>query len=300
MGTPVVGSQVGKLAIDDAGTAAASFTTAYEFTSESLAARRTFLDLSGFRGSLSHPKERCRVGTYTVGGAISMNPTPTELDGWLKRIMGTAKSGSTFALADVGPMEFAALIDRGSKVLLYDGCKTAKATFSSQAGGPLTLTVDIVGATETIGNSGTFPSITPELADPYVHMDTVLTLGGTAYAAKQVDITVEYQLETDRFLNSLYVTALPCADRKVTVRVMLPWTTDEVALYNQALAGGTGSVVYTNGGTSVTFSFANLKAMEQTTPTLGSTRGELTYDLTLTAYTSSTTKELIVTTDVSE
>ena len=300
MGTPVVGSVSGKMAFAAAGTAAASFTVAVEFLSENVSAKRTFLDLSGMRGNLSHPKERCRVGTYTVSGTITMNPTPTELDTILPYIGGTNEATDVYALAAAGPMEFALLIDRGSKVFLYDYCKVQRATFSSSQGGPVQLSLDIVGRTETIGNSGTFPSIVPELADPYTHMDSVLTLASTQYQVKQIDIGIEYTLEVDRFLNSTSVTALPCNDRKVTCQVMVPFTSDEVALYNQALAGGTGSVVYTNGGTSLTFDFANLKAMEQTTPTFGSSRGELFHNLSLTAFSSSTTKELIITSDASE
>lgn len=300
MGTPVVGSVSGKLSFADAGTAAASFATAYEFVSESLAAKRTFLDLSGFRGNLSHPKERCRVGTYTVDGSISLQPTPTELNYLLERIGGTAESTDSFVLGAAGPLEFATLIDRGTKVFLYDGCKIAKATFSSAAGGPLTLGLDIVGKTETVGNSGTFPSITPELADPYVHMDSVLTIGGTTYQPRQVDVVIEYTLETDRFLNSTTRTAIPCVDRKITMVVQVPYTTDEASLYNAALAGGTGSVVYTNGNTSLTFTFANIKQMEQDTPTFGNARGEVFMNLTFTAFSSGTDKELVITSDSSE
>jgi hypothetical protein len=51
--------------------------TAIEFNSESIRKSATILETGGIRGTRSHPKERTRSGTYTVGGSMSCNPGPT-------------------------------------------------------------------------------------------------------------------------------------------------------------------------------------------------------------------------------
>jgi len=286
-----------KLGMGAAGTAIGSVTEAYEFMSESLKANKTFLDLSGIRGTRSHPKERCRVGTYSVTGPISFQPTPEEMANLLPRILGAAPSGTTFAVAEDLP-EFDVFIDRITKVFTYAGCKCISANFKGSSGSPLTLDMNIVGKTETISNAGTAigSSLVPGLTAPYVFMDGVLTLSGDTREFKDFDLMIDNVADTSRFMNSLTLTDIPILDRKVTLTVTVPYTTDNADLYDQALAGAAGTLVFTNGNYSTTFTFANLKATSQATPTVNA-KQELMLGLNLTAYMSSTTKEIVVTHD---
>ena len=74
-----------------------------------------------------------------------------------------------------------------------------------------------------------------------------------------------------------------------------PFTSDEVDLYNQALAGAAASLVFTNGGYSTTFSFAALQFPDRSPVVPGKT--EIPLELHGTARKSGSTSELVVTHD---
>jgi hypothetical protein len=286
---------LGKLAIAATGTSLASFTQCIEFISETMGSARTQLDLSGIRGTRSHPKERFRDGTYTVGGTLVLQPNPEEMAILLPYCLGAEASGTTFALAEDLP-EFDVAIDKQSKVCTYIGCKVVQMNLKGSAGGPMTMELQIVGKTETVTNAGTFPSIVPNLTAPYVLYDGVFTVLSAARGIADIDISVQNVADTGRFLNSQTVTAIPILDRIVMVKATVPYETGNVDLQNQALAGNSATFVLTNGAYSSTWSFANLKAVTQATPVIDAKK-ELMLQLNYQAVTSSTTKELIVTHD---
>lgn len=276
-----------------AGTAIGSYTEAHEFVSEGLRKSLTILDTSGIRGTRSHPKERTRDGTYTVGGQIRMHATPAMLDLLLPRILGANESTDVFALAETLP-EFDVLIDRVAKRFVYGSCKVSRATFRCQAGGLLELDLDIVGKTETVSATA-FPTITAPTDAPYVFADAVCTLLSSARIVTQWELTIDNAIDA-RFSNSQTATSLNTTDRIVTCNLTVPYTSVEVDLYGiNTGSAAAATFVFTNGGYSTSFAIANLQIPDNS-PTVES-RGEILLQLSGVAKKSSTTNELIVTHD---
>jgi len=268
----------------------------YPFVSEGLARADTLLDTNGIRGTRSHASERVRSGVYTVGGTILLHPSPADLDLWLPRILGAAESTDTFDLAETLP-EFGVLIDRVAKTFEYTDCKVNRATFRSSVDGNglLQLELDIVGKTEVEDTS--FPTLTLGTADndaPYAHHDSVVTLAGGAVDARSIEIVIDNLLEAS-FNNSRTATSITPQDRIVTVRTVHPFNSDVTGLYGTAAAGIDGSVVYTNGNMSTTFTFGQLQFPNESP--LVSGKNSIPYTLNMTARKGGLTNELVVTHD---
>jgi hypothetical protein len=289
MGTPAVGYQ-GKLGIS----ASNPVDAAFEFTSESLRKTGANIEHDGIAGTRSHRSERIRANNYTVGGQIAMQPCPEELAALLPCILGAVASGTTFALAETIPERYIT-IDRGTKVFTYDGCKVARATFSASEGSPLTLELDIVGKTETVANSGTFPAITVTNAPPFMFYDGVSSIASTAYAFKSFRLTIDNNLMV-AYNNSQSASHIVAADRMVSLEVTTPYSSDETALLDAAVAGLATTFTFTNGGYSCAFALAKWQ-FPTLTPTINSKTGETVLQLSGAARMLSTTRELIVTLD---
>lgn len=302
MGTPSVMSQ-GTIAVDDSDTAtigdfdANSFR--YEVESESLAMRQTHVNAHGIRATRSRVSTRSRIGTETISGNIVMCPTPVELDQWLPRILGTAENADVFALAETVPA-WSVLVDRIAKRFIYKGCYVDKAVFSWSAGQMLKMTISAEGKSETVSATsvpGTVPAIDGGAC--YASGDCTFALSADASATEvsEIEITIDNMLAKDRFMNSVTRASLPALDRLVTVRMLVPYTADEVDLYDQLVGGAAGTVTFTNGNTSCLFTFGNLKVPAES-PTMTSRNGEIMLNLNMEAfYVVGGARELVVTND---
>lgn len=300
MGTPSTGVEA-TIAVDDSDTATIgdfdSNSFSYEVNSENLRMVQNHVNSAGIRGSRSRVKERVRIAQEQITGSIVMNPTPIELDEWLPRILGAAESTDTFALAETVPA-FSVLIDRVANRFIYKGCYVNRATFRGSQGGLIEMSLDLEGKTETVSGTavpGTVPAI--DNGAPYVFSDLTFSLGVDASAAevRDFEIVIDNVLDTQRYMNSVTRSQLPSTDRIITCRMTVPYTADEADLYDQAVAGGTGSLTLTNGGVSTVFTFGNLKAPTES-PVIQS-KGEILLSLNMTAYKSDSTDELVVTHD---
>ncbi len=282
-----------RMSLAAVGTAIGSYTESIEFVSESLQKRLTILQTAGIRGTRSHPAERTRDGTYTVGGALRFHATPALLDLLLPRILGAPESSDLFALAETLP-EFDVLLDRVAKRFVYGGCKVARAQFLGRAGGLLEIQLDLLGKTEA--NSATaFPAIAPPSDPPYVFQDGTLTLSGTSRKVIEFSLTIDNAV-VPRFTNSQAATDLSPTDRVVTLACRTPYTSDEIDLYGQNVGGaGAASLAFVNGGYSTTFAIPKLQ-FPDTSPTVGG-KGEITLQLNGRARKSGSTAELAVTHD---
>ncbi len=110
-----------------------------------------FIDTAGIRGTLSHTSERVRKGTRMVNGNITLQPNAVELDTLLPWIYGATESADSFVLSD-SVIEKYVGVDRTTKVFVYDGVVVETATFSATEGGPLTLSMSLLGKDETVNN----------------------------------------------------------------------------------------------------------------------------------------------------
>jgi hypothetical protein len=282
-----------RLSMAAAGTAIGSYTEAYEFRSEGLRATREIVESKGIRGTRSEPIERTRDGLIRVAGSIALHATPSMLDLVLPRIMGAAEATDVFAVAETLP-EFDVLIDRVARRFVYGACKVSRATFRASAGGALELDLEINGKTETVSATA-FPSITAPTDPPYIWSDAVCTVEGSARIVTQWELTIDNQLES-RFSNSQNATSIHTQGRVVTVSMTVPYTSDEIDLYGIAASGAGGATfVLTNGGRSLTFTVGALMVADSS-PVVGGP-GEILLQLSGTAKSTGSTKELQITND---
>ena len=236
---------------------------AYEILSESIQKTALILDTGGIRGTRSHSEERTKPGPYEVGGSFVINPSPADLDLWLPRILGANEVADLFDVAEALPA-FGVLKELGAEQFEYTDCKVNTATFRATAGGLLELEINVMGLDEVVGTA--FPAITPGIAtnnDPYAFSEAVITLVAGARTCIDFEITIDNQLKR-RFSNSVTATDLTAGDRIVTCKFKTPYTSSELALYAQATAGSTGSVVFTNGTISTTITLGVIQFPDKT------------------------------------
>lgn len=290
MGTPAEGA-LAKLAID----AALPFDTSsepFEFISESLQMIQTHANTQGVRGTRSRLAPRTRIVTEQISGSLVLNPSVTELDRLWPRILGGATSVGVTDVADTLP-EFQVMVDRVTKVFTYAGCRVSRATLSGTQGQPLSVTLDIEGETESVGNAGTFPAITIDTDTMFVFSDITLTLDSVAREVTTFSLVIDNVLDTGRYLNSVTRAEIPAQDRQVTLDVTIPYTTDADDLHDLAIAGIDGSLAWADGSTTYTFDFGNLKSAARSPVVSGKT--EILLPLTFDCYKSGSDSEVKVT-----
>lgn len=278
----------------------------YEFLWENVSKHGRIIGGNGIRGTRSKASERTRKGAYYVFGTIAMNISPGEFVTLLPKILGADASGTTFALAEQTPY-FGMLIDRGADVFEYTDCKVNRAILRGRApqmneeGEPelLELQLQIMGKTETTATS--WPGSPPSLStngnvSPFVLSDGVLTMQSATWPFEEFVLVIDNHLEA-RFVNSLTAYTICPRDRTVMLRARVPWGEDNVysTLYGQALAGATGSLAFTNGTVSTTFTFGTLQVPDNS-PVVQGKRG-ISLELDMIARSVTTTKEVSVTND---
>lgn len=212
----------------------------------------TLSEPAGTWGSRSMRSERTRANTRRVTGTLILHPNPVELDQLLPSILGAAESTDIFDVAETLPT-FSVVVDKVTKVFTYATCAISKATFRGSAGGPLELQLDIEGLDSSVGNAGTFPSLTLNVASPhYLFADCAFSLSSTAYKFRSWELTIDNMLDTERYLNSLTRISLQPKGRIVTVKLDGPYG-DNSALFDVAATGIAVTATFTNGNVSVLF-----------------------------------------------
>ena len=269
-----------------------------DFLNENLAVNETFIDRNGLRGTRSRLIEPMRVGLRRIEGQITLQPTAVELSYLLPWILGAAASGTTYALAETVPERYVT-VDRSDgtdgKVFTYDGVKVNRATFRCSQGELLTVVLDLVGKDETVANAGTFPSLTLDTTTaPFTFSDCAISVGGTTYNSRDIEIVVDNRLDTERFFNSNTRTAIVAQDREISVNLNLGYG-DAEAAYNTGIGGVAVTATFTNSAVSCLFSFVKV-LFPRRSPTIPG-KQEIMLPLQGMAKKSSTTNELVVTLD---
>lgn len=295
-------STYGKLALDIIDDAVfGSFdanSTQYEYVSEAIRMSQVHGGGQGIRGTRSRNKDRVRILSEAVSGPFTLEPTPVEMRLLLQVALGSiAGSGPyTISLAETLP-KFGLLIDRVAARFVYDNCRVNKLTISGEQSQPISFTLDIEAETET-EDATAFPGTVPAIdtGQPFIFSDTTYSLSADASAAEVMSftLTIDNVLQTDRFMNSVTRDCIPATDRIITLEMAIPYGADSIDLHDQAIAGAAGTLTLTNGSQSTLFTFENLKSPANTPVT--SRRGdEVLHELTMQAYESTSTKELIIT-----
>ena len=269
--------------------------TRFDFISESLGVDENFIDTNGLRGTRDRSIERVRQGIRHIGGQIRLQPTAVELAALLPWILGANASGTTYAIADTLQSRYVT-VDRVSKVMTYNGCVIDRCTIRGSQGEPLDITLDVCGLDETVGNSGTFPSLSLDTTTgPFVFTDGVFSINSTTVNARSFELVVNNHIDRERFFNSLTAVSLIPMDRHVMLNTQLPYG-DASALYATGAGGVACTLTFTNGGTSLALTMPKV-AFPRKSPTYQAGRAEVMLPLAGNAYKSGSTASLTATLD---
>lgn len=270
----------------------------YSFTADSIQRIDTIVDSEGMQGTRSHASERTRAGTYTVGGSVTIEPSPADLDLWLPRILGGAESTDTFPLAETLPA-FGMLFDRVTSEMQYTDCYVNRAIFRGSGNELVSLEMEIVGTTEVEDTAA--PSVAISTAAnnrPYHFIDS--DNAGTSRLAifGATPRMLDFEIEINNFLeprwgNSETATSITPKDRLVRMAVTVPYDSTNEALYRGTDA--TGSLSLVNAAMSTVFTFAILQVASESPVIPGKTPINLTLEMIARKLT--TTAELVVTND---
>lgn len=279
----------------DATTSFDTESEAYAFISENLR-QSVELDIDpSIRGTRSRAKERSGMSLKRVGGDITFRPSPTELDRLLPRMLGAAESTDTFAVAETLP-EFSVLINKVAYAYQYDGCKVGTARFTGQESQAIQLALSLFGKTRTKVATGSFPAVAIDTDTYYSFFQGVLTLDGDPYLFNQFDLLIDNLVEV-LFENSVTASTVEAADRNVTLSVNVPFNSASSDLQDAIDNAETiaASLVFTNGGQSLTFTMPALMVPDEDPVVSG--KSKIRYPLNFTALSSGSNKEIVVTHD---
>lgn len=255
-----------------------------EYLTLGIKKRTTHAHDEGIRGTRERYFNRSRIVSSVVSGPIAMQPSISEIDWWVSRILGGTTGSGITLVAETLP-SFYAIWDSGDNVHEWSSCKVDKATLSGAQGQPLNLTCDIEALTEAL-NAASFPAITAATDSMFVASDVVLTLGGSAVEVESWNMVIDNMLIKDRFMNSLTRSELPESDRIVSFNCVVPYNTTNVGLYSDAIAGIEGVLAITGNSVTYTWTFGQLLAPKEGPD--GPARSELKLNLNFRAFNDGT------------
>lgn len=246
---------LGRLGISTSGAA----TIRLDYQSESLVNAEEIKDGNGMRGTLSHNVDRTRPSLQRIAGPIKLIPNAAELAAVLPWITGAAGTGSgavSYLLSN-SCITKDVQIDRSggsgltAKVFSYASVGVDTATFTCAQGDALNLDLGCVAKTETPGD--TFPTLSIDFANgPWMLADLVMSIAGTTIAGKDLEISINNNIDKERYFNSNTLTDIIKQDRQIMVKVSLPFG-DHAALYAAGSAGVAVVATFTNGGAILVF-----------------------------------------------
>jgi hypothetical protein len=270
-----------------------------EFVSHNIKETIAIEDDDGMRGTRTRASERVAMGNITIAGSITFQPSPAEWEVLLPYLLGGPASSGTFALADTLPDMFL-MVDHVAKVNTYL-LRVTSGTISGEPGKKIKLMLNVVGKTLTIGNAGTFPGTVPAIdttSRPYMMYDLAsgITIAGVAYSIDKFELQIDNKIEPT-YMQGQTATDLEPTDRIISLGIQTKYTSTETVLHNAARTGTVqgASVGFTNGGVSLTMTFAGLVATAESPQVPG--RQHLRLPLNYHAYGVGTTKEMVLTSD---
>jgi hypothetical protein len=268
-------------------------TQAMEVLSSTLKRVDTHTHSPGLRGTRSRHKNRNRKTRTQVAGAWDMEPTPTEIDWWLEKILGGTAAAGVTDVAEALPAFYAAE-DHVTKVPTFSGLRVAVATLSGASGEAIKLNVEMEGTTEVVGAAASFPSLTLPTDNFFVFSDIVLTLEGTARDVDSFTLKIDNRLLAELWRNSLTREEIPAGDRLVTLSASVPYHASNSDLYDAAIAGAAMTLVISDGTTTYTLASANAK-IPPSGPDSPAKGGEFSLDLQVDLFADDDASELKVT-----
>jgi hypothetical protein len=248
------------------------------FNECSLVGQRTNLMHQGHRGTRQRASCRSRTVTDKCGGNISGNFGVEEIDWFLTRAIGHV--GASPYIPGETILPWYALLDKVAGIYIYNKLRITSLEISGQETQYLNWNVACVGELEEVFGS-TYPATpVPQCGTAFTFADCTLTYGGTAYKMQSFRLLIDNMLDPNQYENSLTPTRFESQDFGVQLSVQTAYRSDTSALYDAALAGAEASLAVTDGTTTYSFNFGNLKYMAggPTVPGRGRINQPLTFE----------------------
>lgn len=250
------------------------------FNECSLVGQRTNIMHQGHRGTRQRASCRARTVTDKSGGNITGNFGVQEIDWFLTRGIGHTPGGASPYIPGETIPEWYALVDKVAAIYQYNKLRVASMEISGQESQYLNWSVVTAGELEQVYGS-TYPATpVPECGNAFVFSDCTLTYNSTAYKMQSFRLAIDNALDQNQYENSLTPTRFETQDLGVQLTVQTAFRSDTLALYDAALAGAEASLAVTDGTTTYTFHFGNLKYMAggPTVPGRGRINQSLTFE----------------------
>ena len=267
-----------------------------EFLSHDIKESIELIQDEGLRGTRTRTSDRVAQGLIKVGGSVTFEPTPVELEVLMPFILGMASSSGTYALADALP-DLYMMIDQVNEVNTYL-LRVTRATFSGEPGKKLKLKLDVVGKTMTQSAAGTFPATIPAIdlsVRPYMFWDSGsgITIGGAIYPFDKFQLSIDNKIQPT-YMQGQTATDLEPTDREVILSIETRYSSTESVLFTAIRTGAaqSGSIAFTNGTNTFGITFGKLIGFSESVTVPG--RQHLRLPLRYQVYGINTTKELII------
>lgn len=248
------------------------------FNECSLVGQRQNVMHQGHRGTRQRASCRARTVTDNCAGNISGNFGVQEIDWFLTRALGHT-GGSPYIPGET-ILPWYALVDKVAAIYQYNKLRIASIEVSGQESQYLNWSVVTAGELEEVYGS-TYPATpVPECGSAFVFSDCTLTYASTAYKMQSFRLSIDNALDLNQYENALTPTRFESQDLAVQLTVQTAFRSDTLALYDAALAGAEASLAVTDGTTTYTFIFGNLKYMSggPTVPGRGRINQSLTFE----------------------
>lgn len=274
----------------------------YPILAEKIIASRPYQGKRRITGDRALYSDSVREHSRLIRGAFVIHASPYDMTQWLPRVLW----GSGYSLGDTAP-EFDILIDRENGIFRYTDCICDRITLRSatESGGEpqneelLEAIIYLFAKDEQI-NTTAWPSPEPALdlsgnKVPYNHAEGALTINGNNTNFKDFSLTIDNRV-VPLFYNSLTASCFRSYGREITLQATVPFTATTIDDAVAALTTGVaGSLAFTNGLMSTSFTFPHLRNKYETPSVSG--KGEIPLNLTLEAFRTAASAEVTVAND---
>ncbi|MBT7069649.1 MAG: hypothetical protein HN975_02010 [Anaerolineae bacterium] len=243
---------------------------AFEFISSTLKRTKTFTHSNGMRGHRDRLDHRVAQTGERVNGVLTMNPSVTEIDRLLPRMLGTAGPP-----ASVGPTipQFYICQDKVETIELFHKCVISTWSISGTSGQPLTFTFNIEGEKSDDSTVAAWPAITIDTEEMFVMSDVTITLASGVRTFNSFTLSGDNMVDTERQLNSLTRSEIPAQDSNITLDLTMPQNGNTGLRGAKSPVSGeapvvpaiTGTVVISDSVTTYTVSTGKLIALTPAT-----------------------------------
>lgn len=214
-------------------------------------------------GSTGYPakmKTRRRAGKIMPSGSFRTGLNADRANLLMEMVFGKIASNvSSFDNAAIIPGYHVAIDKAGVATMMAKNFRANRSVISSNDNdGDLMLNVDGI-CSHLLDSSITYPTgVAYPATDVFQHWEAVLTIAGTAYKFKSVELTIDHDLQADVFRNMQNRIAIPKGKRSVMAMLEVDWSTTGKALYDlwKANTYFTASLAYTSSSKSMTFASA--------------------------------------------